>query len=349
MDPKTAPTGLFDRLYAMAGALRVGWYTGQYALARRLGGRQRLRTRSDARYPSEAELRADLRALFASDARNVAAGLYPMPPDLLPSPSRAVTEAVAFLSDVPGVAARRRARLAGAQPERLTSEGHLPRYYRQSFHDQTDGYLSARSARLYDHQVEVLFGGAADAMRRQVLVPVAAHLDKTGVRGAALLDVGCGTGAMSVQLKRAFPRARLIACDLSLPYLVYARSRLARWTRTQLVRAQAERLPVATGAIDAALLVFLLHELPRAVRDAVVAELARVVKRGGVVVLLDTLQTGDHPPYDALLELFPVAFYEPYYADYVLQDLNALFAAHGFERVDEVRVFLAKRSVFRRL
>ena len=49
----------------------------------------------------------------------------------------------------------------------------LPRYYQQNFHFQTDGYLSDHSARLYDFQVESLFAGTADVMRRRAYVPIA--------------------------------------------------------------------------------------------------------------------------------------------------------------------------------
>ncbi len=37
----------------------------------------------------------------------------------------------------------------------------MPDYYARNFHFQTDGYFSEASARRYDHQVEILFGGTA--------------------------------------------------------------------------------------------------------------------------------------------------------------------------------------------
>ena len=76
-----------------------------------------------------------------------------------------------------------------------------PAYYLQNFHYQTDGWLSADSARLYDFQVETLFLGSADTMRRQVLPYVADyvreyHAVNGGKDGAGLnvLDVASGTG-----------------------------------------------------------------------------------------------------------------------------------------------------------
>ena len=43
------------------------------------------------------------------------------------------------------------------------------------------------------------------------------------------------------------------------------------------------------------------------------SEFARVLKPGGRLVLVDSLQHGDEPDYDGLLELFPQSFHEPYY------------------------------------
>ena len=52
-----------------------------------------------------------------------------------------------------------------------------PSYYLQNFHYQTDGYLSELSASLYDLQVELLFNGLADAMRRRILKPLQKGLE----------------------------------------------------------------------------------------------------------------------------------------------------------------------------
>lgn len=48
----------------------------------------------------------------------------------------------------------------------------------QNFHHQTNGYLSDLSANLYDLQVEIFFGGLADAMRRYILAPLKRGLAK---------------------------------------------------------------------------------------------------------------------------------------------------------------------------
>ncbi len=88
---------------------------------------------------------------------------------------------------------------------------------------------------------------------------------------------------------------------------------------------------------------YLFHELPRKVRAQVAREVARVLKPGGTLIFLDSIQLGDQPDYDGLLEYFPVAFHEPYYADYIRQDLDALFTSAG------LTVERAERAYFSRL
>ena len=83
-------------------------------------------------------------------------------------------------------------------------------------------------------------------------------------------------------------------------------------------------MPFGDGEFDAATCIYLFHELPPLVRRAVVGEIARVLKPGGTLILVDSLQTGDEPLYDALLEYFPLEFHEPYYANYLREDLTEL-------------------------
>ena len=145
---------------------------------------------------------------------------------------------------------------------RATPSGHYPRYFLQNFHYQTDGYLSRRSAELYDHQVEVLFGGAADAMRRQALVPLRRVLMERGVRGARLIDLACGTGRFLREVKRNYPRLAVTALDLSPFYLDEARRALAPWPDAAFIAAPAERVPLADASAEVVTSLFLFHELP---------------------------------------------------------------------------------------
>src|SRR5437763_4665502 len=165
--------------YAAAQTARVAFYGAHY-LAARIMAREMF-SRLDLPehpMPSLVATVAAMRDLFVQDWKNVEAGLYPMPVDVTAEVRRASASAQ-FIADAPRVVARQQR--SGHDEVKARANG-LPLYYQQNFHFQTDGYLSDRSARLYDFQVEALFAGTADAMRRRAYVPIAARLRAARVK-----------------------------------------------------------------------------------------------------------------------------------------------------------------------
>jgi ubiquinone/menaquinone biosynthesis C-methylase UbiE len=249
-----------------------------------------------------------------------------------------------MLADLPDALSRRAsadASSARAEP----AAARVPGYYAQDFHFQTGGYLSEASARLYDVQVETLFMGAAAPMRRTALRSVCEHVRGRDQRRMVLLDIACGTGRFLRELRLALPALGLIGIDLSRTYLAEARRHLRGLRRAQLIAAAAECLPLAADSVDIVTAIFLFHELPPEVRRQVTAEIARVLKPGGLFVFLDSLQMGDRPGFDGLLEVFPMRFHEPYYAHYVGDDLEGMFAQAGLAALATATPFLSKLMV----
>jgi ubiquinone/menaquinone biosynthesis C-methylase UbiE len=328
---------------------RISWFFGQKLLAARMGRRvsvpEHLRRR---RMPDRQRILADLRALIAQDWRNIEAGYYTPPADRL-NPFDEISRALDFFADLGAVERRRH---SGSEGRLLTElpPGQYPGYYLQKFHFQSGGYLTDASAERYDHQVEVLFGGGAAAMRRQALVPLRAALaaDRaTGRTTARLLDIACGTGQFLREVKANYPRLHVTGLDLSPHYLTVARRELAPWSRVRLVEGAAEAMPFAESEFDVVTCVYLFHELPPRIRREVTAEVRRVLKPGGTLIFVDSLQTGDEPDYDALLDVFPLAFHEPYYASYLEEDLNQLWSP-GFTPVERVSAYFSKVLSYRR-
>ena len=166
------PSALDKFAFSATQTARISWFFGQKLLAARMGRPvpvpEALRRLP---MPDRRRILADLRALIAQDWRNIEAGYYAPPADELGNPLEEIRRALDFFADLGAVEERRH----GGCEDRLLSEvpaGRYPRYYLQKFHFQSDGYLSEASAERYDHQVEVLFGGGAAAMRRQALVPL---------------------------------------------------------------------------------------------------------------------------------------------------------------------------------
>lgn len=313
------------------------------------GEESRSEPRKSVSTPDLRRLFSQIGALFARDLANVEAGHYPMPEGEFGSPRAFLDLSRRFLADVPKVARRR---VSGGHQEvyEATREGApgLPRYYRQNFHFQSEGWLSRDSARIYDFQVEVLFKGASAAMRRQGLVHLSQLVRERDQREIAYADIGCGTGGLLAPALAAFPRLRGVGVDLSLPYLEHAREALpkTRARRAGFVNANAESLPFADGSLDAVSCVYLFHELPPKIRRVVAREFARVLKPGGRLIFIDSLQRGDLPENDGLLELFPDLFHEPYYRSYLEEDLDALFAAGGLRRAELSAAFLSRIALY---
>jgi ubiquinone/menaquinone biosynthesis C-methylase UbiE len=82
------------------------------------------------------------------------------------------------------------------------------------------------------------------------------------------------------------------------------------------------------------------------VRRTVVGEVARVLKPGGRLILLDSLQYGDEPDYDGMLERFPQLYHEPYYQSYMREDFRAIASRHGLMQQGITRAYVSKVMVF---
>lgn len=335
-------------LQGAAQAVRFGWYLSLNRLvgwqSDRLGLRPRYKPERPA--PSEREILADLGRLFRRDAEAVRDGLFPPLADGM-SPLEAVSRARSMLADLPAALRRRAEADARSVHEAAPTEG-LPDYYAQDFHYQTGGYMSELSARLYDVQVETLFLGGAAPMRREALRPIADHMRGRDQRRMALTDVACGTGRFLRDVRLTWPALNLTGIDLSESYLGEARRHLQGLRPATLLTANAEAIPLSDASQDIVTCIFLFHELPPEARRRVAAEMARILKPDGLMVLVDSLQMGDRPDWDGLLEGFPVRFHEPYFASYATEDLGEVFGAAGLAPQAEWTSFLAKVVVSRK-
>jgi len=275
-------------------------------------------------------LRRRTQELFARDLANVAEGHYPR--DLLfgipfASYARAFPS---LLRDAPAVVRRMRKRDYQDIPS--VDKSRYPAYYRRTFHWQTDGYFSDHSAAVYDLGVELLFRGTADIMRRQIIPPVSRFLREQGgpASRVRLLDVACGTGRVLEQMAITHPALRYHGVDLSPFYVKAARRRLEDVAEVALAVENAEHLPYVDRHFDVVTSVYLFHELPRNARRNVMREIHRVLRPGGLVVIEDSAQPSDSAEITSVLGDFPAAYHEPFYDDYLTDDLADLLTECGF-------------------
>ncbi|GLC55741.1 hypothetical protein PLESTB_001020700 [Pleodorina starrii] len=310
-------------------------------------------------------------ATFQQDYDNICAGYYPMPWDMvtpghrqynplfmLTKTAQAVEESVATL--------RRRVR---GQPDHVWLSGSAyPQYYTKTYHYQTDGWMSERSARVYEHNTELLFFGRQDAMQRTSLLPLTEYLREAELGGRSvselrLLEVAAGTGRFHTFIKDAHPALPTVVSDLSPFYLARARSNMRYWAEMrqsgrqlggvdgagvqQYLQTAAERIDARDDSFDILVCVYLFHELPEPVRRAAAAEFFRVLRPGGLAIITDSVQTGDRPAWDKTLGVFG-DFNEPYYRNYISCDLGAMFEDAGFQCDTKYLCSASKTLTFRK-
>lgn len=342
--------------YSLQQGTRVAWYTGQGIAMRRMIKRMEKDLPPPKRgfkppsspTPSLTKLLSGVAALMADDLANVEAGLYPMPKDEDGGLQAVVNRARRFFADAPKVQKRRRENRHQEVFEKNRDNTDYPRYYLQNFHFQTDGWMSRESAELYDSQVDVLFHGATGAMRRMALAEIVKASEGRDQRTLKMVDIATGNGNFLRDLTRTLPRLNVTAIDLSEEYLAEARARHKDHSRVTFMQANAEKMPFEDSSIDLASSIYLFHELPPKVRRTVATEIDRILKPGGIFVLMDSLQTDDNIDYNGLLETFPELFHEPYYHSYLQENFQTLFNSAGLIQQKDQPYFFSKVMVFKK-
>lgn len=273
--------------------------------------------------------------LYLQDANNVLKGYYPKDLLLKFDPKNHLLRLPKLFIDSLSISRRRKI----GKTKDLDSNIEAPDYIKRNFHFQTDGYFSEHSASLYEHQVEILFNGTAQAMRRMLI----GHLKKRfpEKKFFKILEVAAGTGAMSGDFAKSFDFNELIVTDISEQYLNLAKEKIND-SRVSFSVARAEELPFKDGEFDLVYSVFLFHEIPRQVRDEVLRESHRVLKSGGVFALCDSIQKDDDSRLNEVLDNFPRDYHEPFYRDYTKWNASEALINAQFSNISSEFHLLSK-------
>jgi ubiquinone/menaquinone biosynthesis C-methylase UbiE len=114
-----------------------------------------------------------------------------------------------------------------------------------------------------------------------------------------ILEIGCGTGNLTIRAKRAYPHVEVVGSDPDPRALDRARRKTGE---IRFERGYAQRLPYADGEFDRVLSSMMLHHLDDDAKAAAAAEVFRVLRPGGRLHLVDI--GGDISASDGLAARF---------------------------------------------
>jgi ubiquinone/menaquinone biosynthesis C-methylase UbiE len=291
---------------------------------------------------TEKELFEEVRQLIQNDVENINKGIYHLSAVRIENPVTHIKNLYKVYKDSILVSKKKKEKKSKVFSEeaKQKTEG-LPEYYRRNFHFQTDGYLSEDSASIYDHQIDILFRGTADAMRRLILKPMVEALGSE--RRLQILEVGCGTGVSTFPIANTFRKSRVKAIDLSEDYISYCSKEYKSLKLVSFAQGQGENLEsVKSESQDAWCSTYMFHELPKDIRIQTISEAMRVLKPGGFIFIVDSIQLHDRPDLKAIIDVFPKNFHEPYYKNYAQMPLEGLLTDAGFIEVKSDSGFVTK-------
>jgi len=107
--------------------------------------------------------------------------------------------------------------------------------------------------------------------------------------GAQVLEIGCGTGNLTLAAKRAEPGVGMTGLDPDPRALTRARKKGRGLTGIRFEQGYAQKLPYADGSFDRVLSSMMLHHLDPDVKAAALAEAFRVLRPGGGMHIVDVV------------------------------------------------------------
>ena len=149
---------------------------------------------------------------------------------------------------------------------------------------ESGGYLPALRFRALTRFFDPLVGLAMPEKRFKGAL-VAQAEPRPGQR---VLDIGCGTGTLALMVKQAEPKAEVFGLDADPEILERARSKAAQaGLDVQLDQGFSTELPYQDDFFDVVLSTLFFHHLAGADKRRTAAEIARVLRRGGELHVVD--------------------------------------------------------------
>lgn len=190
---------------------------------------------------------------------------------------------------------------------------------------QTTGNL-IRWAPYYDLAVFVTTLGQDRRLRKTTV-------DAVLIRpGETVLDIGCGTGAVTLLAKTRTKDGKVYGIDPAPEMISVARQKAARKKLDIDFRVGViEALPFPDASIDVVTSSLMMHHLPADLKERGLAEIYRVLKPGGRLLIADFLR-----PTGAFLNHLFIAFTRHHGLKYGIEDLQQPLRNAGFTQITQL-------------
>jgi len=143
-------------------------------------------------------------------------------------------------------------------------------------------------------------GRLLDSGYRRRIQPLEQMVERSGIKkGMKVLDLGCGSGAFTPLVARAVDRNGMVyALDVQPAMLKQLERKLSRpeyrdIKNIKLIEGNAYELPFDDASLDLVYMVTVLQEIPD--RNRALAEVKRVLKRGGFLAVTELFPDPDYP------------------------------------------------------
>ena len=154
-------------------------------------------------------------------------------------------------------------------------------------------------------------------------------------RGHRVLDLGCGTGTLTLLIKSHYPKAEVFGLDADPKVLAVARAKAAKaGLIVRLDHGMAFELPYPDASFDRVISSLLFHHLTREKKERTLKEVFRVLRQGGELHVADWGKARNWPMRVAFLLVQMLDGFETT-ADNVNGLLPEMFRSAGFEEVQE--------------